>query len=323
MRMRGDGRWTVPAVVLVVVAALILSGCGSDTLDADPTPTPQADGQSEVARTLVVGNIDANNPSKKIKEFQPLADYLAAHLESFGVQEGRVVIAQDTAEMARLMGAGEVDLYIDATIPILEVCSLAECEIVLRQWKGGEPEAAGVFVTGKDSGIASIEDLLGKVVMLEDPHSTVGHILPLSAIAQRGIAVREVSDPLAEVGEDEIGYYVSTGGQSSMSYLLNGDVDALVIGERAFQKFSADVQEQVTIFEHTVSVPGQLVSARAGLDPDLENEILQLMVALKESDEGKAILKKLRDTQQFDELPPETAQHLDELWETVNPANQE
>src|SRR5690606_1254280 len=129
-------------------------------------------------RTLVIGNIDASNPSEKIAEFQPLVDYLVDHLEDYGIAEGQVVIARDPSEMARLMGNGEVDIYIDAAIPSLQVCAMTGCDFALRQWKGGGPELAGIFVTGKGSDITSVEDLRGHIIGLEQPHSTVGHILP-------------------------------------------------------------------------------------------------------------------------------------------------
>jgi len=314
-RMSQSGRRLI--VVVVVLAGLVLSGCGTDSLSVTPTVATGGSETTEQAGTLVIGNIDANNPSEKIAEFQPLVDYLVDHLGDYGINEGQVVIAQDTAEMARLLAEGDVDIFIDAAIPSLIVCSLADCQFALRQWKGGGPELAGVFVTTKESGITSLEDLRGLVIMLEQPHSTVGHILPLATLAELGISTRRVSDLGATIADDEVGYYVATGGQSSMNLLLTGEIEALAIGERALRRFSDDVQSQVEVFATTEAAPSQLVAFRNGFDPALEAEIGQLMISLEETDEGLDILDSLRDTARFDEFTADLAGELTELWEVV------
>ncbi|MEZ4522739.1 MAG: phosphate/phosphite/phosphonate ABC transporter substrate-binding protein [Thermomicrobiales bacterium] len=304
----------------LAVLILILAACGAAETD-DPTATPEpataGAGQAGDGTAIVIGNVDASNPAQKIEEFQPLADYLAASLASYGISEGRVVIAQDTAEMARMLTDGEVDIYFDAAIPALDVCQEAGCTFALRQWKGGTPDQAGVFVTTKSGGVTSLEDLKGKVIMLEQPHSTVGHILPLVTLAEAGIATRSVSSPEADVGPDEVGFYVSSGGQTSMNLLLNGEIAALAIGDRAYKQFSPDVQEQVMILAETVSAPSQLVAIRPDLDPDLRAEIISLMVGLDQTDEGRPILKGMRETEKFEEMSQDAIDQLLELYEVV------
>jgi phosphonate transport system substrate-binding protein len=309
---------------LVVILSAILAACGAaETAGNSPTATSRTGSQPDPSEVIVIGNIDASNPARKIEEFQPLANYLAAHLEDAGIVAGTVLIARDTNEMARLLSEEDIDIYIDATIPTLEVCELSGCEYVLRQWKGGAPDLAGVFVTTEENGIESVADLAGKLIMLEQPHSTVGHILPLVTITQQGIKVRQVSSPQAEIADDEVGYYVSSGGQTSMNLLLNGEIDALAIGERAFEQFSADIQAQVVVFQRTVAAPAQLVSFRPGFDPALQQEIVDLLVGLEQSEEGQALLSQLRDTQKFEELPEGAEAELAELYETVKLAMQE
>lgn len=322
MRFQGfqDARLILVAVLLL---GLVLTACGTDSLSNTPTPEAVDSGQPAGSSSLVLGNIDAKNPADKFAEFQPLVDYLVANLGEFGIEDGEVVIAKDTAEMARLVSDGEVDIYIDAAIPSLEVCSTVECDFALRQWKGGVPEMGGVFVTSKNSGISTLDDLRGKIIMLEQLHSTVGHILPLAALSLQDIPAREVSDLQATVADDEVGYVVASGGQSSMNLLLNGEIAALAIGERAFDRFSPDVQQQVVIIEETISAPSQLVSFRPGFDPDLEAEISRLLISLEETAEGKEILKSLRDTARFDEFPDDLRDELDALWELVQNVTQE
>ena len=307
-------------VSLLIILALLLSACGAADADG-PTATPEPGGAGQDTglseTTIVVANVDASNPGQKIEEFQPLADYLAANLADFGITEGQVFIARDTAEMANSLSTGEADIYLDAAIPALDVCEELDCDFALQQWKGGTPNLMGVFVTTEASGVTSLEDLRGKVIMLEQPHSTVGHILPLVTLAEQGITTVSVASPEAAVGADEVGFYVSSGGQTSMNLLLNGEIAALAIGDRAFNQFSPDVQEQVTIFAETVPAPSQLVVIRPDLDPDLRAEIVRLMVALDQTEEGRVILETMRETEKFEEVPADVVEELDELHEVV------
>jgi phosphonate transport system substrate-binding protein len=314
-RRRASGRLLL---ALVFTLSALLAACGdAETNGNSPTATSAAGSQPDASEVIVIGNIDANNPARKIEEFQPLANYLASHLEDSGITAGTVLIARDPNEMARLLSDGSIDIYIDASIPTLEVCEMSDCDYALRQWKGGGPELSGVFVTTKANGFDSIDDLAGKVIMLEQPHSTVGHILPLVTIAEAGIEVRRVDSPQEEVAADEAGYYVSSGGQTSMNLLLNGEIDALAIGERAYEQFSEDVKAQVVVFQKTVPAPAQLVSFRPGFDPALQQEIVDLLVALEDSQEGQELLTQLRDTQKFELLSELDEEELAELYATV------
>ncbi len=302
---------------MFIALAILLTACGTaDSDSSTATPEPGAAGQS-AGTAIVIGNVESTNPADKIAEFQPLADYLAANLGNFGITEGKVVLARDTTEMANMLSDGEADIYFDAAFPALDTCAIAGCTFTLRQWKGGTPTQKGVFVTTKDSGITTLEDLRGKVIMLEQPHSTVGHILPRATLAEHGITSVSVSSPEAQVGPDEVGYYVSSGGETSMNLLLNGQIAALAIGDKAFKQFSPDVQNQVTLLAETVGAPSELVAFRPDVDPDLQAEVVRLMLALDQSDEGKAILQTMRQSEKFEELSQDVLDNLYELYDTV------
>ena len=47
----------------------------------------------------------------------------------------------------------------------------------------------------KDSGLNGVEDLVGKIVAFEEPHSTSGFVLPAGTLVQRGYRLRELDAP--------------------------------------------------------------------------------------------------------------------------------
>ncbi len=313
------GRFRVaayPGAILAVglIGAITLLGCASGAAAPGPTPTsaPQAE-----PRPIVIGNIDPGAPTRKIEEFLPLAQHLADGLKDQGITEGKVVIARDQAEMVRLLRDGAVDIYFDAAVPSMEVCDTSKCQFILQQWKGGEPTLYGIFVARKDSGIDGIEDLAGKVIALQKDHSTVGFVLPTIAMIQEGFTLAEVADPSAALPPSSIGYFLTGGGRSAIDMLLRGEVSAVALGERAYERFSPDITEQTAVFERTMEVPSQLVAARPGMDAALIARITDALTALEETEQGRAILASLRDTQKFDALQPETTSMLSELKSLV------
>jgi ABC-type phosphate/phosphonate transport system substrate-binding protein len=298
-------------IALLGLAVSTVAGCASAPAQPTALPTPTA--APERASAIVLGDIDAKTPARKIAELQPLADHLALHLRPFGIQHGRVIVAPDETTMARLLREGEVDLYLGATAPVLTVCHQAGCAITLRQWKGGQATMAGLFVARRTDGVARLDDLAGRVIAVQKAHSALGHVLPLATLAQRGLSARQVSAPGTAVGSGEIGYYVAPGGRTAMDLLLRGQVAAVALGERTLDQFAPAVRDQMAVVDRTVSIPSHLVAARPGLAPELTETINARLIELDRTPEGRAVLLAVRETERFDRLPPDAAALLDQV----------
>ena len=154
-------------VWLNILAGLVISlmtACGSARSSALPTPTLQP--TAGPSQTITLGDIDADEPAKKIKRFKPLADYLAEHLKEFGILQGRVIIARDIEEMARFLKEGTVDIYMDSPFPSLSVQALSGSRFILLRSKDGAATYWSTYVTSRGCGVSTAEDLLGKVMAL-------------------------------------------------------------------------------------------------------------------------------------------------------------
>ena len=80
-------------------------GCGAS---AEPTPNaPLPLQQAGPGQTITLGDIDAREPVKKIKRFTPLANYLASHLNEFGIVAGNVVISRTIEEVGATSQTGQ------------------------------------------------------------------------------------------------------------------------------------------------------------------------------------------------------------------------
>jgi ABC-type phosphate/phosphonate transport system substrate-binding protein len=295
-------------VGLVVVT---IAGCASAPGASTVLPTPTA--TSDRSSVIVLGDTESRTPAKRSAELQPLADYLALQLRPFGIRHGRVIVAPDEMTMARLLREGAVDLYLGATAPVLTACHQAGCDMLLRQWRGGQPVMAGVFVARRADGVARLGELAGRVIAVEKTRSALGHVLPLATLTHRGLAVRQVGAPGVAVGPGEIGYYVAPGGRTAMDLLLRGEVAAAAMGERTLGQFSPTVRDQTAVIDRTDAISSHLVALRPGLDPELIEAISTRLVELDRAPNGRAILEALRGTERFDRLPPDATALFDRM----------
>ena len=220
-REAGISRIAATVIAIVgVMSVFIFAACEtkekSRALTAAPTPVETLSPD----QIITVGDISKKTPAKKLRRFVPLANYLPRHLKNYGIESGKVVIARNVEEMARLLKDGTVDIYFDSPFPALAVQDLSASEFILRRWKKGDPTFWSTFVALRASGITSTEDFVGKVMVFEKPDSTGGFALPAGTLIRRGFTLTEVTSPDAKVAPDEIGYLFSGHQKNTIELIL-------------------------------------------------------------------------------------------------------
>lgn len=290
----------VSTLVVVSVAMFLLIACGAAT----PTlgPLTSEDNKVSQAQTIVIGDVDPDEPVKKIRRFQPLADYLAGQLGDSGIEAGGVVIAQNIKELGKFLKNGEVDIYFDSAFPAIASQDISGSEFVLRRSKKGNSEYWGTYVVLKERMVDSFDEFLGKVIAFEEPRSTSGYVLPAGKLLEEGYSLIKVDGPSAEVADGEIGYFFSRDEENTIDLVLRGMVAAGGISNQDFDELPQEVSEKLAIFGRTITVPRQIVSLRPGIEPALKDKIRELLLSLKDSPEGRQMLKDMKESA-FDPLP--------------------
>ena len=298
--------------IAIAVVLLFLSSCNAAGAPS-PSAAPSLLAVDSIDRLITLGDIAPEDPGKKLKRFQPLADYLAEHLESFGIHGGRVVIARDIEEMGRFLSDGTVDIYFDSPFPSLAVQEISDSKIILRRWKQGQPEYWSMFIALRGSGISTVNDLVGRVVAFEEPHSTSGFVLPAGTLVDRGYDITRIETADDPVTPGKIGYLFSGDEENTLEYILQGRAAAGGISNLDYDKLPEQVKDEFVTFDRTMAVPRQLVSVRPGLDPALALEVRSLLLSLDQTEEGRLLLKGLKKTTKFDPLSPESQAALKKL----------
>jgi phosphonate transport system substrate-binding protein len=254
------------------------------------------------ARPIIIGSIHLE-PAAEVKRFWPLARYLANQLQSEGIDQGRVVVAQSILQMAAFLREGKVDVYIDSPFTAVAVTRLSGSKFLLRRWKMGVGEYHTVFFARKDSGISRLEDLKGKTIAFEEPFSSSGYLLPKMVLVEQGLKLVPKQAAAEAVEPDEVGYVFSYNDESTIIWVLRGKVVAGAIDNHRFLQQAKGTLENLTIISETFPIPRHIVSYRADLPHTLVDRIKEVLLQMDQQEEGRKVLEEFEKTTKFDAIP--------------------
>jgi len=256
------------------------------------------------ARPFVIGSI-SHSPGQEIQLFHTLADYLSRRLPEFGFDSGKVLVAQDIAALSERFNAGMVDLYMDGPFPSLAVNRAAGTQIILRRWKKGTADYGSVVVVRRDSAMSTLAELKGRKVAFESNFSTTGYFLPLIALDEAGLTVREHRAVTSVVPPGEVGYLFTHDHENTLLWVLRGRIAAGAASTQDLARLTPQEREQLRIIHQTANMPRQLVSVRKDAPPSLVARISALLIGLEHTEEGRRLLAHLENTTRFDPLTEE------------------
>jgi phosphonate transport system substrate-binding protein len=278
-------------ILLALATAFSLSGS---------FPMEAAETASKL-KTIQLG-IVSTKPRERIEEHLDLINYIASKLGPG--MEGKVVVASDPAQLAKLIQAKGVDSYLESAYPTFLINEQTGAKLLLRRWKSGVPEYRTLLLTQFDSGITQLRDLLGKMIALEDPGSTSGYFLPRAFLIREGFKVVQKSSLSEPVSSQEIGYVSSHGSEKNIiNWVLLGRVSAGPLNSSDFDSLGKKTKRKFSVLAETEKLPHNLLSVRRDLDPALVQRLKKIVLTMHQDSAGQKALKKADKTTQFDALP--------------------
>lgn len=253
------------------------------------------------AGALTLGFI-SSSPVEEIKRFSPLANYLARQLQSEGIGKGSVVAANSIEAMSSLLRTNQADIYIGGFFPAMAVSRLTGSKLLLRHWKNGGSDHKSVFFTRKDSRIAILEHLGGKVIAFDEPFSSFGYFVPKVELAKITFMVLPDRPGAGPVKGEEVRYVFSRGDSNTIHKVANGEVAAGAVDDQRYHALAKNLAG-LKILHETASFPRQLVSHRADLPVTLVTKIKNLLLNMTRTAEGRNVLRDFDNTTKFDEIP--------------------
>jgi phosphonate transport system substrate-binding protein len=257
--------------------------------------------QPVCAGSFKLGSI-SSSPVAETRKFSSLANYLAGQLKDEGIAQGKVVVVQSIPAMASFLQTGQVDLYIDSIFPSWAVSRICGSKLLLRRWKMGKSDYRSVIFAQKDSAIARLEDLKGKVIAFEEPFGSSGYFFPKVALLEKGLRLTLKRQEAEPVKADEVGYIFSHSDTKTMFLVMNGVVAAGATDDQKYFTMMKN-RDSFRIVHETASFPRHIVSHRADLPAKLATRVKKVLLNMHQNEEGRQMLEDFENTAKFEEIP--------------------
>lgn len=259
--------------------------------------------QTASTKTLTLGIVFQGTREPLEEHFRPLVDYAARKLTPTAETKGMIVVAPTPGQMMKLLEEKRVDFYMESPYPTYLINRLGAAKLLLRRWKGGIGEYRSLIFTNKESGIARLEDLRGKIIAFEDTGSTSGYLLPKLFLLKKGFSVVEKPSAGAKVSDREIGYIFADTYKNIASLVVQNKVAAGAISNDDYASVDDTSKASISILGESESVPRHLVSVRKDLPEAMAKRLKEILLSMHQNEEGKTILRQTDGTTQFDLLP--------------------
>lgn len=284
------GRNSSWSASLGLVFALTLAGSAL-------AQTPQALKNKSLALGLVY-----QNPHEPAPEYlHDFVGYVARKLAADG--KGTVVVAPSAPQLVKLLEEKRVDFYMESPYPTYLVNRQGSAALLLRRWKGGMAEYHSIIFTNKDSGVSRVEQLLGKMIAFEDSGSTSGYFMPKLLLLNKRLTLTEKPGLDAKVSAKEIGYIFAGSDKNIQNLVLAKKAAAAAFSNDDYIGVDPKEREAIVVLAETTSMPRHLVSVRKDLPQPLAKKLKEVLLAMHEDAEGRAILQRTDNTTKFDRLP--------------------
>jgi phosphonate transport system substrate-binding protein len=259
--------------------------------------------QTPPTKRLTLGVVFQGTREPLEEHFRPMVDYAAGKLSPTGETKGMVVVAPTPGQMMKLLEEKRVDFYMESPYSTYLINRLGAARLLLRRWKGGLGEYRSLIFTNKESGIARLEDLRGKIIAFEDPGSTSGYFLPKLLLLKKGFSVTEKADLGSKVPSREIGYIFGNTSKDIVNLVVQEKVAAGAFSNDDYAGLEDKSKTLISIVSETESVPRHLVSVRKDLPEPVIKRLKEILLSMHQNEEGQKILRQTDGTTKFDLLP--------------------
>ncbi len=255
---------------------------------------------------IVIADV-SQEPTKQIKRFQPMADYLASSLGKFGIHTGEVQMAPDVRTISAWMRAGTVDLYFDSIYPAMVVNDEAGAIPILRRWKGGEAVYYSLLFARADSGLKRLTDLKGRMLGFEHAYSTTGYFLPMTMLLMAGLHPVEKARADAAVDMRDVGYIFTQDDYNTIQWVFSGRVASGATDNLSFtRKIPETTRASLVVLAKSPLIARHVVLARPNMDPALVEAIRSVLKGMDRASEGQAVLDAFEKTARFSDFQGKT-----------------
>jgi phosphonate transport system substrate-binding protein len=220
-----------------------------------------------------------HNPTRLFEVYGPLIDYLNHNVAGASF---RLEASRNYEEFEKNLYARRYDFALPN--PYQTVNSLKHGYHVIAKM-GNDRQFTGIILVRRDSGIRKVSDLKGKKVSYPAPTALAATMMPQYYLQTHGL----------DVNRDIENVYVGSQESSIMNVYL-GEVAAGATWPmpwEAFQKEQPDKAAALKVAWETAPLVNNGVVARDDVSQQMAQRVADLLDALHQSEEGRAILARM------------------------------
>jgi phosphonate transport system substrate-binding protein len=292
------------AVLLGLLAALL-------------PPFPASAGDD--ADVLVLGRI-SDDPKAHYRQLKVLLDYVVPRMADVGIREGRILMARDAQQMASYLRRGRVDWVTETAATGVMLQERAGARPLLMTERDGVSRYHTVFVSRRDSGVHSLEDLAGRSVAFQRQNSTSAYFAPAAELLARGYRLEPLISPTDRPLPPTVGYLFARSELNISTWVHKRLVDAGAISnldwnnpQRMPPAFRADLQ----VIGRTQDYARAIELVRGDIDPRIESRLREVLLQASEDPDAREALMRFFRTTRFLPVDEGDRQALERIGQGV------
>ncbi len=247
--------------VLLVVALIALGAAGCSEGE---------DGDFDVLRW---GLIPADDAAEMLRQYEPVVEYLEGEL---GL-DIEVKVTNDYTAAILAMKNKHIEMAWFGPFSYVLAAEQAGAEAIVNGVRRdtGKSTYRTVFITRADSGIETLDDLVGRTFAFVDPASTSGNLIPRKVLLENGIDPDRAFSTV---------YYAGTHNAVQLA-VQNGTVDAGADSDTSYYRMmnAGEIDPDVNVIIHESDpIPGSPIVVRGDMPQELKDQIQQALINMGE-----------------------------------------
>ncbi|MGB9858754.1 MAG: phosphonate ABC transporter substrate-binding protein [Moorellaceae bacterium] len=267
MFLKDIGWKKIIGLAILGILFLLTAGCGNED-KAGSTGKPQGSTASQMTE-LKVSFVPVESAEEIVKRYQGIVDYLSKELN----MKVTTYVANDYAAVIEAMRARHVDVAWFGPFSYILASNEAGAEAFVNPiGENGLDVYYSLFITHKDSGIKSLQDLKGKSFSFGDPASTSGHLIP------RYIMVKSGLNP-----DKDMKVQFSGGHDATALAVKNKKVDAGAMASEVYDRLvekNIITPDEVRIFLKSEALPLDPWAYRKDLPQEFKEKVKKALLEI-------------------------------------------
>jgi phosphonate transport system substrate-binding protein len=271
------------------------------------------------SHVLVLGRI-SDDPKAHYEQLKPLLDYVVSRMADVGIREGRILMARDTQQMQSYMRRGRVDWVTETAAASMLLQQRSGAEPLLLTERDGVSSYNTVYFAHRDSGIASIRDLVGRSIAFQNRSSTSAYYVPATELLEQGFSMEILLSPMDRPAPGSVGYVFARSELNLSSWVHKRLVDAGAMSNLDWQdehRVPASYKRDFVVIRETPPYPRALEMVRGDLEPGIKRRLREVLLAAADDPDAREPLLRFFKTSRFLPVDATSAHALDHLRKGV------